>query len=193
VTRDGRIWWQGYKDEEVILFDDYRGETGFSEMLRVTHEHQYVGDVKGTDATVNSACVIFTSNEPFTMWKNWKDYDKSPFERRLTDHFQMSWEKPSGHTIKPEDVIRLDNGCYVHIIKGKFGIYADPPNDGAAENGPGDEEVEEHIAQDFGNWLPKRRRPAAAGQEEDDAAQGLANLLKTPDVNLGDLVGPMDP
>jgi len=47
ITEGGTMWWQGYNGEEVVLFDDYRGETSFSEMLLLTHEYRHEAPTKG--------------------------------------------------------------------------------------------------------------------------------------------------
>lgn len=151
-----------------MLFDDYRGETGFSEMLRLTHERRFVGDVKGTDVTVNPAFVIFTSNEPFTMWTNWKNFDKSPFERRISDHFQMFWEKPSGFGIREQDITRLENGIYVHTLRGKLERVVDPPDEESDDDDLEDDDVEAVLRElpDGEFWLPRKRTRVAAAEAE---------------------------
>jgi len=188
VTKDGRIWWQGYRGQQVVLFDDYRGETGFSEMLRITHELRFVGDVKGTDVTVNPAFVVFTTNEPYTMWMNWKNYDKSPFDRRITDHFQMSWEKPSGGGMNVGSVIQLENGIHVHTLKGKLESVVDPPDDmDGNDDEVEDQDVEAAIAEvpEGEGWLPRKRvryQPAAAEIGPEVQSQEVAEIMN----HLGD-------
>lgn len=175
IAKDGALWFEGYEGEEVVLFDDYRGETGFSEMLRLTHEHRSKVNVKGGSATVNPACVVFTSNEPYTLW--WKGQNKEPFsERRITDHFRLSLERPSESTSAPEAVQRLANGVYVLTLKGKFEMLDDAPDEN--EDLLRDEEVETLIQNCPKNegWLPAAPKRARMMRNDQELLDDLANL-----------------
>lgn len=167
----------------MVLFDDYRGETGFSEMLRVTHELRFTGDVKGTDVTVNPAFVVFTTNEPFTMWTNWKNYDKSPFERRITDNFLMSWEKPSGFGIHEQDITRWENGVYVRTLKGKLENVVDPPDEFNDKDDVLDDDDLEEIIKEVPageSWLPRKRSRLETAAEigPEVQSQEIAEVLR---------------
>lgn len=150
ISRNGEVWWNGYQGEEVILFDDFRGEVNFSAVLTMTHEYRETVQTKGGVVEVNASYYIFTSNEPWTMWDSWKGYDKTPWERRVTDHFVMSWGKDENGLLCPEAT----------VIKGSFGEFDDPPKDGGDEPLT-DEQVEDVLAiPPTSKWLPQRKRAA---------------------------------
>ena len=123
INEQGGIWWDNYHGEQVILFDDYRGETRFAEMLRICHEHKYKGNVKGSQASINATIIVITSNEPWTMWEKWKGHDKSPWERRVTDWLEFKWIPD------PEDFTQ--QAVHVTVHKGEYIECDDPPHDGA--------------------------------------------------------------
>lgn len=169
-------------------------------MLRLTHEYRDKKNVKGSSADVNPACVIITSNEPWYLWKGWKDkiLDREAFQRRITDEIYLSWSKPSGpgitddqiHKIKaadPNNKSRLRT-CYVRVAKGSYDFNAiDPPHEGT--EGPTDEQVEAMLekAPAPGTWLvDKRKRPKKEEPPPPAAAEGngTQELLEA----IGDMI-----
>lgn len=136
-----------------MLFDDYRGETRYQEMLKICHEHKFVGNVKGTSATINPSVVIITSNEPWTMWEKWLGHDRAPWERRVTDLLEFDWAIEDGETIP-----------HVTVKKGQFLPFDDPPAYGIPAKT--DQQIEDILAIPRANgsrWLAGRKRTAPEG------------------------------
>lgn len=170
-------------------------------MLRLTHEYRDKKNVKGSSADVNPACVIITSNEPWYLWKGWKDkiLDREAFQRRITDEIYLSWNKPSGpgitddqiHQIRaqdPNDKKRLKT-CYVRVAKGNYDFNViDPPQDAA--EGPTDEQVENLVQTTPapGTWLVDRRKKPRREEAAPPAAaegNGTQELMEALDYMIG--------
>lgn len=170
IAQDGTIWWQGYKGEEVVLFDDYRGETNWSHMLRLCDMHATTEPKKGGDVVVNPSWIIFTSNEPWSLWVKWRGFEKSPWERRVTDHFELRWEMVEG-----------ERTALSRTIRGQWEEYQDPPDDAVYELS--DEQVEDLLSvRPTSRWIPRKRRMA----EEVQAAEGLQRMrIRSPAPQVG--------
>lgn len=55
-------WWDGYKQQEVILIDDFRHwELGFDNLLRLLQSFPYQGETKGSTVEINSPFIYITS------------------------------------------------------------------------------------------------------------------------------------
>ncbi len=82
---DGKVWYDGYAGEDVILFDDFYGWLKWTEILRMTDRYSVWLRVKGGYVPSTAKKVIFTSN---THPDEWYHYDnkmrKGAFQRRVT-------------------------------------------------------------------------------------------------------------
>lgn len=127
-----------------MLFDDYRGESGFSEMLKITDSYSINVECKGGSFKINPSVIAFTSNEPWRMWERWKGYDKTPFDNRVTDWFEFK---------------KVGEEIHVNVLRGTFEDFGDPPDEEEGERLT-DEQVEDILAlPPTSRWLPKRKRP----------------------------------
>lgn len=132
----------------MVLFDDYRGETPYQEMLRITHEHKYTGNVKGKSIEINPRVVIFTTNVHYFQWPSWKNHDMAPFERRITDLLEFRWVPDPDEPGKQAVEVKVNKGTFLEE-------WDDPPDwfDGKLT----DEQLERTIEADTDSkWLPKR-------------------------------------
>lgn len=149
------MWWENYKGEEVILFDDFYGEARWDEILRLTHEHKYTGNVKGSSIEINPAVVIITANYPPCTWDKWKGKDLGPlgpFFRRVTDDLRFTWEVQDG-----------DRTPHVDVRKGEFLDFEDPPDDTGDIEPKTDAQIEQVISADAdAKWIAKRQRSTEA-------------------------------
>nr|WAE42986.1 MAG: replication associated protein [Cressdnaviricota sp.] len=59
---NGSKWWQNYDQQELVIFDEYRGQFTPTETLRLLDRHPYQVEYKGGFANFNSNFVILTSN-----------------------------------------------------------------------------------------------------------------------------------
>jgi hypothetical protein len=83
-------WWDGYKGEEVILVDEFRGMIEISHLLKWLDRYPCACEVKGAQVFLNTKKWVFTSNLPLKDW--YKDLDSETLDalaRRFTEviHF----------------------------------------------------------------------------------------------------------
>lgn len=62
--KDGTRWWDGYKQQNVILIDDFDGCWPFRDLLRLLDRYPYQGQTKGGYVAVNSEAIIITCDKP---------------------------------------------------------------------------------------------------------------------------------
>lgn len=84
IAKD-RVWWDGYNQEDTVLFDDYRGAINYNDLLRYLDIYPLVGEVKGGTVALNYKNVIITSNDHFNEWYPQLSHsDLDPLRRRCT-------------------------------------------------------------------------------------------------------------
>lgn len=85
-ARSGGIpWFDGYAQEEAILFDDFNGEAPITWILQLTDGYPIQGEVKGSHVVLRPKIIIFTSNtQPKYWWINATAEHHAAFERRIT-------------------------------------------------------------------------------------------------------------
>lgn len=81
-------WWDGYKNEETVIIDEFYGWLDYDFILRLCDRYPLTVPIKGGHAQFNSKRIIFTSNQ---RWEDWwtRPHDLEPFRRRITEvkHF----------------------------------------------------------------------------------------------------------
>jgi len=87
-------WWDGFLNEEICLFDDFRKiDMEFNELLRITDRYPVRYEVKGDTIWFNSKLIIFTSI--FSIESEFANGQEplQQFNRRVTEEFQvLNWE-----------------------------------------------------------------------------------------------------
>lgn len=81
-TGTGKFW-DGFKGEENVLFDDFRGAYPFTELLRLANPGPYRVEIKGATVNFNPTAIWITSNLPPISWYNGR-IDPAPLLRRIT-------------------------------------------------------------------------------------------------------------
>lgn len=84
---DGRLWWDGYRGQKTILFDDFYGGCKYSEMLRYLDRYAMQVPVKGGFVWRQWTQVFITSNKPPEMWYNRNECDA--LMRRITSVHEL--------------------------------------------------------------------------------------------------------
>lgn len=80
---DAKNWWfDGYARQPVVLFDDFRGESTVSNILRITDRYPVLAPVKGGFVDFTPEYVFFTSNKPPEEWFP-DSVDVRAFRRRV--------------------------------------------------------------------------------------------------------------
>lgn len=68
VHEGGTTWFDGYDNQETILFDDFNGGIKYTQMLRFLDGYSLQVQTKGGFITLNHKRVIITSNRPPEVW-----------------------------------------------------------------------------------------------------------------------------
>lgn len=61
-------WWDGYKQQENVIIDDFYGWLEIDELLKITDRYPYQVPVKGSYEVFNSKRIWITSNKTITTW-----------------------------------------------------------------------------------------------------------------------------
>lgn len=84
---DGQ-WWDGYEGQETVIFEDFRGETGLPNLLRLADRYPMRVPVKGGFAQFITKRIYITSNLDIDDWfnKDQRGYEVSiaALRRRIT-------------------------------------------------------------------------------------------------------------
>ena len=85
VHSDG-TWWDGYDNQDTILFDDFYGQIKCEKMLRYLDGHPLQLPIKGSFVYARYTKVWITSNVHYSdIYKNVPQDVKDAFERRITE------------------------------------------------------------------------------------------------------------
>lgn len=80
--KDGTQWWDGYKQEKVIIIDDFDGKWPYRDFLRLLDRYPYQGQIKGGYVPVNSEYIVITCE--FPPQEFWENNELEQVSRRLT-------------------------------------------------------------------------------------------------------------
>src|SRR5690606_37148839 len=58
--KDGTQWWDGYRQQPVIIIDDFDGKWPYRDLLRLLDREIYQGQVKGGYVYINSPHIFIT-------------------------------------------------------------------------------------------------------------------------------------
>lgn len=78
------LWWDGYKQQENVIVDDFYGWIKYDELLKITDRYPYKVQVKGGFEEFTSKRIWFTSNVDTDDLYKFIGYNKAAFERRIT-------------------------------------------------------------------------------------------------------------
>lgn len=79
-------WWHNYKQNEVVIIDDFYGWLKWDELLKICDRYPYVVETKGSYEEFNSKYIFITSNEKVEKWYKFESYDPAPF---LSDRINL--------------------------------------------------------------------------------------------------------
>lgn len=84
VTEQGKVWWDGYSQNDTILLDDYRGAIPYNKLLTLLDKYPKRGEIKGSSIALNFSTVIITSNNHISDWYPLLSHtDLDPLRRRI--------------------------------------------------------------------------------------------------------------
>lgn len=86
-------WWDDYEGQEAVVWDEFKGQYPFRDLLRILDSTPLTLESKGSSCQFVSSIVVFTSNfHP----KDWYDetnihftWERSPLKRRLAEYGQI--------------------------------------------------------------------------------------------------------
>ena len=81
TSTNGKLWFDGYTGEKVLLLDDYYGWIKFGELLTILDGYPYRCEVKGGFTWAKWTKVIITSNKRPSDW--YHNMDIAPLRRRI--------------------------------------------------------------------------------------------------------------
>jgi len=80
--KDGTPWWDGYKQQEAIIIDDFDNQIPYRTLLRMLDRYAYQGQVKGGYVNINSPFIYITCEFPPEHY--WYGNELAQVARRLT-------------------------------------------------------------------------------------------------------------
>jgi hypothetical protein len=83
-------WWDGYKQQPVVIIDDFYGWLKYDELLKISDRYPYRVPVKGSFETFNSKCIFITSNVAIDQWYHFNNYDPTALYRRCTEYVTIN-------------------------------------------------------------------------------------------------------
>ena len=91
----GRIWWDAYQGEQVVVIDDFAcGSMSFTEFKRLCDRYPYLAEVKCSRVAILARLVVITSNIPPEQFWNWLNCGKSAeeaFKRRVNRRIRFDY------------------------------------------------------------------------------------------------------
>lgn len=89
VWTDDKGWWDGYRGEDNVIIDEFRGQIPFNELLRMVDKHPnyYVRRRNRSPMPFISKKVIITSSMP--PWGVFKNLDKDDSIKQLLRRFKV--------------------------------------------------------------------------------------------------------
>lgn len=85
--KDGTPWWDGYKQQEAVIIDDFDNQIPYRTLLRMLDRYVYQGQVKGGYVHINSPYIYITCEHPPTYY--WTGNELEQVMRRLTSVLEI--------------------------------------------------------------------------------------------------------
>jgi len=77
-------WWDGYCGQDTVIIDDFRGEIGFTYLLKLLDRYPMQVQTKGGWTNLSARHWFITSNLPVEDWYG-GNIDIAPLRRRITE------------------------------------------------------------------------------------------------------------
>jgi hypothetical protein len=85
--KDNTQWWDGYHQQQAIIFDDFDNSIPFKTLLRILDRYDYPCQIKGSYTTLNSPFIYITCDKPPSHF--WKGAELAQISRRLTSVLEI--------------------------------------------------------------------------------------------------------
>ena len=86
-VKDGTMWWDGYKQQEAIIIDDFDNQIPYRTLLRMLDRYVYQGQVKGGYVQIDSPYIYITCEFPPEHY--WFGNELAQVKRRLTSVLEI--------------------------------------------------------------------------------------------------------
>lgn len=93
----GPQWWQGYRGQKQVIFDEFSGKYPYRQLCQVIDIHPYRVQCKGGSAALSATHFIFTSNTEPEEWYAGR-HDGNPLRRRFREWALIARFKRAGPT-----------------------------------------------------------------------------------------------
>lgn len=94
--KDGTMWWNGYRQQNVIIIDDFDGKWPYRDLLRLLDRYPYQGQVKGGYVKINSPHIFITCEfPPSHFWKGSNELEQVTRRIELLLYFELGKEAPT--------------------------------------------------------------------------------------------------
>jgi len=103
-------WWDGYRNQGVVIMDEFYGWIKYDEFLRLLDRYPYRVQIKGGYVQFNSKMIFITSNKMPVEWYHSVE-DKAPLLRRIDNLWMKS---------KLEDDFTIIKGVHPSFLMAGF-------------------------------------------------------------------------
>lgn len=94
VYNANRPWWDGYRNQPVVIVNEWRCQMGLSEFNQWIDRVPYSVQVKGSTLIFNSPYIYITSNIPLCDWyTKYRSFDRATVYRRIDRYFAWSEDR----------------------------------------------------------------------------------------------------
>lgn len=91
-------WWDDYDNQDDVVWDEFRGEYKFGDLLRILDSTPLTLESKGSTCQFVASTVCFTSNFHPKDWYNAASvkhpWEQSPLKRRIDEFGEIIWLGP---------------------------------------------------------------------------------------------------
>ncbi len=87
INESGRIWWQCYESQRVVVIDDFHGELPFRYLLRLLDRYSMYVEAKGCSLPLAGTTFVITSNIHPQDWYDYsgKNHTWTALQRRISE------------------------------------------------------------------------------------------------------------
>nr|ATQ39402.1 replicase [Cyclovirus sp.] len=78
------LWWDGYKQQQCVVIDDFYGWIKYDEMLKIMDRYPYKVQIKGGFEEFTTKNIWITSNVDTDQLYKFIGYNSAAFDRRIT-------------------------------------------------------------------------------------------------------------
>lgn len=85
-NRSDKIWWDGYTNQKIVIFDDWTCQIGFTNLLKILDTQCLDLDIKGGRARLQADTYVFSTNiKPEEWYSGMRHKDREPLARKITE------------------------------------------------------------------------------------------------------------